>query len=291
MPQDLPSRIPPPAPSIEEVRRFWTDSPLFVGEGRHEPGTREWFDEHEDVYVNDCFAGEAHPIFSRGVTTGTVLLDAGCGPGIWVRFFARRGVRHLHACDLTPTAVALTNKSLQLYGLHGDVQMGNIETLPYADATFDHVNCQGVVHHTPDPSQAIREFHRVLKPGGTLCLSVYHRNVLLRSPRLLKLLRRVLVPLISLMGRGRESMLSTADADEIVRMYDGRDNPIGGSYTLDEVHALVAPSFAVEEVGYFYFPGRVLPFRLPRRLHAWLSRNHGLMVILRCRRLDQRKTQ
>ena len=285
MPHD-PERMPSPrnTPTIDEVRRFWTDSPLFVGEGRHEPGTRAWFDEHEDVYVNDCFAGEAHPIFTRGVTAETRLLDAGCGPGIWVRFFARRHLRHLSGCDLTPTAVALTKKSLEIFGLSADVEIGNIEALPYADGCFDHVNCQGVIHHTTNPAAAVREFHRVLAHDGTLCISVYHRSFLLRSPRLLRVLRRLLHSVISLKGRGRESMLATADADEIVRMYDGRDNPIGLSFTLDEFRDLVTTHFTVEEVGYFYFPGRVLPFKLPRALHRWLSRHHGLMVILRCRR-------
>lgn len=275
---------PRDTPTIDDVRRFWSDSPLFAGEGRHAVGEREWFEEHEHVYVNDCFAGEAPAIFTHGVTADTRLLDAGCGPGIWVRFFARRGVTHVSGCDLTPRAVALTRRSLELFGLKANVEVGNIEALPFADATFDHINTVGVVHHTPDPAQAIREFHRVLRPNGTLCISVYYKNFLLRHTRVLRSLRWLISPLVSLKGRGREVMLATADADEIVRMYDGRHNPIGWAYTAEESRALVGRDFDVEDVDYFYFPARVLPFKLPRALHAWLSRRAGLMIILRCRR-------
>ena len=35
--------------TIDDVRRFWNACPLFVGEGSHVPGSREWFEEHERV--------------------------------------------------------------------------------------------------------------------------------------------------------------------------------------------------------------------------------------------------
>jgi SAM-dependent methyltransferase len=275
-----------PEPTIQDVRRFWTESPLFSGEGQHNVGTREWFVEHEQVYTDDCFAGRAPDIFSRGVTPGTRLLDAGCGPGFWVRFFSRLGVRDVTACDLTTMGVGLTRHSLQLFGLAAKTHVANIEQLPYRAGSFDHVNCQGVVHHTVNPAAALREFRRVLRPGGTLCFSVYHRNVLLRHPGWLRALRGVIAPFVSLRGRGREDLLATANADEIVRMYDGRDNPIGRAYTVNELTTMVVGCFAVEEVAFFYFPARVLPFALWRPLHRWLSQRHGLMVILRCRAIS-----
>jgi SAM-dependent methyltransferase len=271
------------SPTIDEVRRFWTENPLFAGEGRHVVGSREWFLEHERVYMSDVFAGAVPPIFSRDVGADTRLLDAGCGPGIWVRHFLRRGVRHVWACDLTTTAVELTKRSLQLFGLDASVEIANIEELPFDSGAFDHVNCQGVVHHTPNPQRAIDEFRRVLRAGGTLCFSVYHRNMLLRNRFLLRVLRPLLAPLVSLKGRGRGTLLSAADPDEIVRLYDGAENPLGRSYSIDQLRALLRGRFDIEEVGFFYFPARVLPVRLPRRLHAWLGTHVGLMVVLRCR--------
>ncbi|HXG12337.1 MAG TPA: class I SAM-dependent methyltransferase, partial [Gemmataceae bacterium] len=237
-------------PTIEQVRAFWDRHPLFTGEARHPTGSRGWFLEHEQVYINDCFAGRPpDPIFTRGLDSGCRLLDVGCGPGFWVRYFLRQGFRHVSACDLAPRSVELTCRSLELFGLDADVHVGNAEELPYAAGQFDHINCQGVLHHTPCPRRALEEFHRVLRPNGTLCFSVYHTNFLLRRPWLLKCFSRICAPFIKLKGRGREKLLASGRADEIVRMYDGRDNPLGRSYTLAELRQLVEGLFQIEEVG------------------------------------------
>jgi SAM-dependent methyltransferase len=271
--------------TLDDVRRFWNSSPLFVGEGSQTPGTREWFEEHERVYRTDCFAGEAPAIFTAGLSTGARILDVGCGPGYWVRFFARRGYARVHACDLTEAAVDLTTRSLAVFGLAADVQLGNAEQLPYRDGAFDHVNCQGVIHHTPNPRRALEECARVLAPAGTICFSVYHRNLLLRHPAALRAFTRLFGRFIGLKGRGRESLLSAGDADEIVRTYDGRENPIGRAYTRAELQQMVSGLFTMEDVGLFFFPARALPFSIPRAIHRWLSGHAGLMIIVRGRKL------
>jgi SAM-dependent methyltransferase len=274
--------------TIDDVRRFWNGSPLFVGEGREAPGTREWFDEHERVYVRDCLAGKAPSIFTDDVALDARIVDVGCGPGFWVRYFARRGFTRVVACDLTMAAVELTTRSLHLFGLHAAVNVGNAEALPYVDGSADHVNCQGVLHHTPSPRRAVEEFARVLAPDGTLCISVYYRNWLLRRPWAVRLVAKLFGRFVGLAGRGRESILSSGDADEIVRMYDGQDNPIGRAYTGAEVRRLVSGLFEVERVERFYFPARALAVRVPPRLHRWLSRRLGLMIIVRARKRQVR---
>jgi SAM-dependent methyltransferase len=44
--------------------------------------------------------------------------------------------------------------------------MGDVESLPFADASFDGVLLSGVIHHLPDPTRCIGEVFRVLRPGG-----------------------------------------------------------------------------------------------------------------------------
>jgi SAM-dependent methyltransferase len=267
--------------TIHDVEAFWNANPLFQGESDHEPGSAAWFREHEAVYIRDCFAGSApDAIFMDGVGPGSKVLDVGCGPGFWVRYFLRQGVREVHACDLTQTAVALTRRSLELFGLEADVRVGNAEALPYPDATFDHVNCQGVIHHSPSPASAVREFHRVLRPGGTVCFSVYHKGFLLRHPLLLRAVAAILRPFVGLKGRGREDLLASGDAQEIVRMYDGAANPIGMAFTREEVLAMTKGLFRGAKVGYFFFPARAFPVRIPRALHRALHRWAGLMIIV-----------
>jgi len=50
-----------------------------------------------------------------------------------------------------------------------------VENLPFHDASFDIVYAWGVLHHTPNTEQAVREVRRVLRPGGTALVLVYHR--------------------------------------------------------------------------------------------------------------------
>ena len=52
--------------------------------------------------------------------------------------------------------------------------MADAEHLPFADQSFDVVYSYGVMHHSPDTPQCVREARRVLKPGGQAKIMVYH---------------------------------------------------------------------------------------------------------------------
>jgi hypothetical protein len=87
-----------------------------------------------------------------------------------------------------------------------------------------------------------------------------------------------------LAGRGRETIYSIIDPDEIVRMFDGKDNPIGKSYTKKQFQDMLISSFHVDEMFLHFFPARALPINLNRRLHAYLDRNVGFMLFARVRK-------
>lgn len=265
--------------AVDAVRAFWERHPLWVGESVHAAGSREYFEEHRRVYVEDCFAGVLDPrIFSDPAGGGRVL-DLGCGPGFWTVEFGLRGSRDLFAADLTARAVQLTRERCRLFGVEARVAQQDAEHLAFASGTFLHVNCLGVIHHTPHTEACLREIARVLAPGGTACVSVYYRNWVLRGWPLLRLGGRLLHRLgAGLRGRGREGLLAVSDVDELVRLYDGRENPIGKSYARRELLALVDPSFRVRELFFHFFPARALPFHIPRRLHRVLDRRIPFMI-------------
>jgi SAM-dependent methyltransferase len=271
---------------LQSVRHFWNENPLYAGESGREPGDRSFFEEHEQSVMFESAGACADPIFLGDVEPCSKVLDAGCGIGYWLHQFSRRGAR-VYACDLSDTAVRLTSRRVELFGLHAAVCSGNVEELPFVDGTFDHVNCQGVIHHTPDTAATIREFHRVLKPGGTLCFSVYLKVFVLRHDMLFRTAMRLGRPWIRLPGRGRESMAAARDSADLVRMYDGVDNPLGKAFTRAEVHAMLEKRFeVVQEKRYALIRRRALPFPVPDRVYQWLMETFGLMIVFRCRRLE-----
>jgi len=270
------------SPALNEVRRFWEENPLFSGVSRFAPGTREFFLDHQELALRE-HSGRLDPIFLKDIRPGSEVLDVGCGIGFWVHQLCAQGAA-VTACDLTARAVELTRQRIGLFNLQAEVSEGNAEALPYETGRFDHVNCQGVIHHTPDTEACIAEFQRVLRPGGTLCFSVYYRVLALRSRRLFRIVTALARGWVALPGRGRENMLRANAPEELVRLYDGRDNPIGKAFTRPEIEAMLAGRFKVLEVKRSGVPRYALPFAMPDSIHRLVSRRFGLMMVYRCRK-------
>lgn len=93
-------------------------------------------------------------------------LDAGCGPGILSRDLLARGLE-VTSTDLTAPMLELTRRAT---GGAARLVRSSIEELPFADASFDLVCSCGVIEYLPSYEHAVREFHRILRPGGTLVL-------------------------------------------------------------------------------------------------------------------------
>jgi ubiquinone/menaquinone biosynthesis C-methylase UbiE len=97
--------------------------------------------------------------------TATVL-DLGCGVGVLLQDMVGRYI-YVHGLDVSAESLSLVGiDSPNLRGL----VVGDGEHLPYRSGVFDAVALKGVLHHIPNVDQALRELHRVLKPGGTLLL-------------------------------------------------------------------------------------------------------------------------
>jgi ubiquinone/menaquinone biosynthesis C-methylase UbiE len=101
------------------------------------------------------------------------VLEVGLGVGSDLLNWARAGAI-VSGVDLTEASVTLVRKRLEAENLVGEVLVGDAENLPFPDAKFDLYYSWGVLHHTPDTVRAVAEAFRVLKPGGTLKLMLYH---------------------------------------------------------------------------------------------------------------------
>jgi ubiquinone/menaquinone biosynthesis C-methylase UbiE len=91
------------------------------------------------------------------------LLDVPAGEGALAARLGRVGFE-VHCCDLYP----------QIFKLSGiEIRRGDLNhVLPYPDNSFDYITCLEGLEHIENPSQAIREFARLLRPGGHLVTSV-----------------------------------------------------------------------------------------------------------------------
>lgn len=270
---------------IDEVRLFWEANPLFAEESNFPTGSREFFEEHSLVYERDCFAGQIDPRIFPNDSNKERVLDLGCGPGFWTIELSRKGAKTIIAADLTRNAISLTQKRANIYGVEIETSLQNAERMSFEDGSFSHVNCQGVIHHTPNTEACVGEIARVLRPGGTSLISVYYKHLFLRSWPILKYPARVLLALgAGMKGRGRENIYGVSDINEIVRLYDGEHNPIGKAYSKSEFGQMLSRHFEIEEIFFHFFPARSLPFRIPGWLHRILDERFGFMIFAKCRK-------
>ena len=100
------------------------------------------------------------------------VLDVGCGTGVAALTAARAGAR-VQALDLSPQLLEHARRHAALAGVEIDFREGDVEALPYADASFDVVLSQFGHMFAPRPDVAIAEMLRVLKPGGTVAFSTW----------------------------------------------------------------------------------------------------------------------
>jgi ubiquinone/menaquinone biosynthesis C-methylase UbiE len=104
----------------------------------------------------------------RGVLSGLArrcgggrLLDIGCGTGFIINL-AHDLFESVDGIDITPAMLAKVDTSSGNIRLH----TGAVESLPFADASFDMVSSYAFMHHVADHKQILREVARVLRKGG-----------------------------------------------------------------------------------------------------------------------------
>ena len=101
-----------------------------------------------------------------GISPGSRVLDLACGTGD-IAFEALRRGGHVTGLDVTPRMLTLAKAKPS-----GDAVawlVGDMVTLPVASNTIDAVTTGYGLRNVPDLEAALREIHRVLRPGGVAC--------------------------------------------------------------------------------------------------------------------------
>jgi len=101
---------------------------------------------------------------------GQVVADFGCGPGRIAAEFAQQvgPTGHVHALDINDEFLAATAENARQGGVADRVTTYLSEgvTLPLEGATLDRITARNTLMYVDDPVATLREFHRVLRPGG-----------------------------------------------------------------------------------------------------------------------------
>jgi SAM-dependent methyltransferase len=279
----------------ERVREFWQANPCGSKFADAPVGTRAFFERVEA----HRYEKEWHIPAAAGFdgARGLKVLEIGCGLGTDGARFARAGAAYT-GVDLTEAAVSLARRNFELQELPGEFRTADAENLDFADGSFDLVYSHGVLHHTPDTARAVREVHRVLKPGGRAVVMLYHRDSynyrvnigvlrragahLLRTGAGVKLAHLLTgEPSASLRehaARIREDSRQYLSAGEFLsRNTDGAGNPLTRVYSRREARELFR-DFAEVELATHFLNKRWLPLvgpLLPRPAEAWLAARWG----------------
>lgn len=103
-----------------------------------------------------------------GLPPRAAVLDAGCGTGgLLRRLRAAQPAWAFAGLDFAPLACELARERTGLA-----VTEGSVTALPFAAGAFDAVVSCDVVCQVEDPAAALREFHRVVRPGGVVVLTL-----------------------------------------------------------------------------------------------------------------------
>lgn len=279
----------------ERVRAFWQANPCGVKFADAPPGTRKFYELVEaHRYTKEWHIPIAADFKSAG---GLKVLEIGCGLGTDGAQFAEAGADYT-GVDLTEAAVELARKRFETFGVPGKFQTADAEQLEFDDNTFDLVYSHGVLHHTPDTAKAIREIHRVLRPGGRAMVMLYHRDSY--NYRInISMLRRVGAHLLRFDSGVKLAHLLTGEPIDSLREHahrlktekesylapdeflsqntDGAGNPLARVYSRAEARELFR-DFPKVELRTYFLNKRWLPLLgslLPRSLESNLASRWG----------------
>jgi ubiquinone/menaquinone biosynthesis C-methylase UbiE len=266
-----------------EIKRFWDDTPCGVKSTGLVPGTRAFFESVEAHRYREEF--HIPQVVDFAAFAGMRVLEIGGGLGTDGRQFAKHGAHYVDA-DLSTGSLVLARQGFRAYGLTGHFLNTDAERLPFADGVFDAVYSHGVLHHTPETATAIREVHRVLRPGGRAIIMLYARESAAYWVGVPVLGRLRLMRARQRMGRDAFNRMVALPPEHrgwipfetvVNNSTDGVGNPLARFYSAAQIRTMFA-DFGGVRLEKHYFHRAKLPLIgrfLPQPVMAWLGRTVG----------------
>lgn len=228
----------------DEVRNFWNAEPC----GSRYLGELADFEAHARArYEFEPYIPEFAQFSS---SRGLKVLEIGVGIGADYLEWLKAGA-YATGVDLSAISVERARRRCELAGHQAALRVADAEHLPFPDNTFDVVYSYGVMHHSPDTPQCLREARRVLKPGGEARIMVYHHPSI---TGLMLWLRY---------GIFRKSLRNT--------VYQCLESPGTKTYTRAEIHTLMN-DFENLRLLQVFSPGDLLLNQPSARFQSWIYR-------------------
>ena len=101
------------------------------------------------------------------LSPGAAVLEAAPGPGYLAVELAKLGPYRVTGIDISESFVRIASEHAAREGVDVMFRQGDAAALPFPDETFDFTVCRAAFKNFSDPTGALREMHRVLRPGGT----------------------------------------------------------------------------------------------------------------------------
>jgi len=228
-----------------DVQQFWDSAPC----GTRYLAQRQDFEAHARMR----YALEPHiaDFADFPAARGQKVLEIGVGMGADYLEWLKAGALAT-GVDLSAASINQAKLRCELAGFTPDLRVADAENLPFLSGTFDLVYSYGVMHHSPDTAQCIREARRVLKPGGQAKIMLYHH------PSITGLLLWLRYGL----WRGKSLRKS---------VYDHLESPGTKTYTRDEAVSLMQ-GFRDVRTKVVYSPGDLLLHRPSAKFQSALYR-------------------
>lgn len=294
----------------ERIAEFWSQHPC----GAHLVHEREWR-EFFLAYDRFKYALEPHILeeLDRLDVAAKRVLEIGLGQGAEAQQLVQRRARYC-GIDLTEESVRRVRLRCELFELpYETLAVMNADRLAFPDSSFDLVFSHGVLHHSPRIHQAVAEVHRVLRPGGTAVVMLYHRHSVNYHVSI-RILRRAGIFLLFVPGASvaiarlmreplprlekhrtalrREGLGYLRMQRFIHAATDGPDNVYSAVFGACEARQLFG-RFENVELRAHFLNERHLPLvrrLLPRRMRRWLARKWGWHLWVTGRRAMQGPT-
>ncbi|MEU2853769.1 methyltransferase domain-containing protein [Streptomyces syringium] len=154
----------------DSVSRFYE---AWMGSSFH---LSYWFGDDDDTSAAEAADRLTHKVGDTlGLLPSHHLLDAGCGTGGPAIALAVKTGARVTGISVSPVGVEFANNRAQEHGLSDRVhfEQGDYMSTRFGDDSFDAVLAIESLEHAPDLSQVLREFFRVLRPGGRFSLASY----------------------------------------------------------------------------------------------------------------------